>query len=78
MKYLHRPFCAVPSQAMVLRLYEGGWGEPETGLRQIEPGTTLPEETVIELTHPANLTFSFELLQPVGGGQPQVCSGTMA
>jgi hypothetical protein len=67
MKYLHRPFCAVPSQAMVLRLYEGGWGEPETGLRQIEPGTTLPEETVIELTHPANLTFSFELLQPVGG-----------
>jgi len=72
MQYLNLPFCKVPSQALILRLYEGWEEEPGNGISQIEPGTTLPEETVIELTHPASQTFSFELLQPVGGPPSRV------
>lgn len=67
MQYLNHPYCAVPSQALVLRLYNGGWGKPESGIRQIEPGSALPTEPVINLTYPASQTFSVEVLSPVGG-----------
>lgn len=67
MRSLFQPFCALPTQSMVMRLYQGGWGKPAGGISQIEPGSTSPEETVINLTHPASQTFTFELLQPVGG-----------
>lgn len=39
MKYLGQPFCDVPTQAMVLRFYKGGWGTPSAGMTMLEPGT---------------------------------------
>jgi hypothetical protein len=67
MRALGYPFCQVPSQEMVLRLYLGGWGVPEAGISLIEPGTTQPESASLTLDYPATLTFSAEILSPVSG-----------
>ena len=67
MRALGYPYCQVPTQAMVLRLYEGGWGVPEDGISLIEPGSTQPESTSLKVDYPATITFSAELLSPVGG-----------
>lgn len=67
MRALGQPFCQVPSQSYVLTLYEGGWGVPADGISLIEPGSTLPVSTTIDLTHPATQVFSADLLTPVGG-----------
>jgi hypothetical protein len=67
MQYLHSPFCAVPSQALVLRLYDGGWGTPLIGIRQIEPGSAQPDAPAVFLTYPEGQTFSVDVLNPVGG-----------
>ncbi|HSB66703.1 MAG TPA: M64 family metallopeptidase, partial [Anaerolineales bacterium] len=67
MKSLGEPFCQVPSQSMVLKLYQGGWGIPWDGIRLIEPGSTQPITPTLNLTHPATEVFSADLLGPVGG-----------
>ena len=43
MRSLGAPFCQVPSQSHVLRLYSGGWGQPPGGISLIEPGSTAPK-----------------------------------
>lgn len=72
MQSLGYPFCRVPSEALVLRFYRGGWGQPQTGIKQIEPGSAVPEESVINLEHPATQTFSVDVLQPIGGPASEI------
>ena len=67
MRALGEPFCQVPSQSYVLKLYEGGWGVPLEGIRLIEPGSTIPVSQTLSLTHPAIQIFSADVLSPVGG-----------
>ncbi len=66
MRSLGRPFCDVPSEAYVLKLYQGGWGVPAAGIDLIEPGSEnyLPGSTV-EATM-AGVEFEVALLQPIG------------
>lgn len=72
MQPLGYPFCIVPNEALVLRFYQGGWGQPQTGIKQIEPGSADPVETVINLEHPATQTFSVDVLQPIGGQASEI------
>jgi hypothetical protein len=67
MRSLGAPYCQVPSQAYVLKLYQGGWGNPASGIRLIEPGSTFPASDSITMAYPATQLFSASLLQPVGG-----------
>jgi hypothetical protein len=67
MRALGQPFCQVPSQSYVLKLYQGGWGMPYDGIDLIEPNSTLPVSTTFTLTHPATQVFSADVLSPVGG-----------
>jgi hypothetical protein len=65
MRFLGEPFCQVPSQAFVLRLYEGRPGSPAISL--IEPGSPSPSGAVVSLTHPATQVFKAGILRPAGG-----------
>jgi len=67
MRSLARPFCQVPSQAYVLRLYDGGWGVPASGIDTIEPGSESPYPGNVVASFPGSITFRVDLLQPVGG-----------
>jgi len=67
MRSLGAPFCQVPSQAYVLRLYDGGWGVPAAGIDTIEPGSENPPPGSVSAPLPGSLTLSVALLQPVGG-----------
>jgi hypothetical protein len=71
MRSLGSPFCQVPSQSFVLRLYNGGWGVPNNGITLIEPGTASPV-TPLVLTHPATQLFHADILSPVGGPPVQI------
>lgn len=66
MRELGKPFCQVPAQTYVLKLYQGGWGVPQEGISLIEPGTTYPAGPIL-LYHPAQVTLGAEVLEPVGG-----------
>ena len=67
MRALGKPFCEVPSQAYVLRLYEGGWGVPASGIDMIEPGSENPAPGNVSTPFPGSVTFTVGLLGPVGG-----------
>jgi len=67
MQSLGQPFCQVSSQAYVLKLYNGGWGIPSSGISMIEPGSLVPANNTISLTFPNSQQFQAELLQPMGG-----------
>jgi PKD repeat protein len=67
MRNLGAPYCQVPGQAYVLKLYDGGWGSPSAGIKLIEPGSTTPAGAVIPLWYPASQSFKAEILQPLGG-----------
>jgi hypothetical protein len=67
MRSLGRPFCQVSSQAYVLRLYDGGWGVPASGIDTIEPGSESPPPGNVLTSFPGSITFRVDLLQPVGG-----------
>ena len=72
MQSLGQPFCQVPSQAYVLKLYNGGWGIPSSGVSMIEPGSLIPVTNAISLTFPHSQQFHAELLQPIGGPPAQI------
>ena len=61
------PFCQVPSQSFVLKLYNGGWGVPVNGISLIEPGSNTPSNPTVNLTHPATQAFHADSLSPAGG-----------
>jgi hypothetical protein len=70
MRFLNSPFCQVPSQAYVLRIYNGDWDMP--GLTLIDPGTVSPDTSTVTLTHPATQAFHASILSPVGGPATQI------
>lgn len=72
MRSLGAPFCPVPSQQNILKLYGGGWGEPAAGISMIELGSTLPADSSFEAAAGTALSFSFDLLQPIGGPAAEV------
>lgn len=72
MRTLGAPFCPVPSQAFVLRLYAAGWGVPQEGIRLIEPGQMTPLTPTLALTYPHTITFHIEPLQPIGEPPVQI------
>jgi hypothetical protein len=72
MRFLGRPFCQVPSQAYVLKLYDGGWGVPPFGIDTVEPGSENPPPGSVTAPLPGSMTFAVALLQPVGGPPLQV------
>ena len=67
MRILGYPFCQVPSQAFVLKLYNGDWGIPWSGISMIEPGSGAPASSNVNLTHPASQVFHVDILEPQGG-----------
>jgi hypothetical protein len=67
MRSLGKPYCQVPSQAFVLKLYNGGWGDPWGGISMIEPGSAVPASSNITLSHPASQVFHVDILEPQGG-----------
>jgi hypothetical protein len=71
MRSLGSPFCQVPSQSYVLKLYNGGWGVPTSGISLVEPDTVSPI-TPLLLTHPATQVFHADILEPVGGPPVQI------
>jgi hypothetical protein len=72
MRALGAPYCQVPSQAYVLRLYTGGWGIPSSGIKLIEPGSPSPTATHIILPPSSTLVFKADVLQPIGGPPIQI------
>ncbi len=72
MRSLGAPYCQVPSQSYVLKLYNGGWGTPFGGLSLIEPGTLSPNTSTVDLSHPATQVFHADILSPVGGPPVQI------
>jgi hypothetical protein len=65
MRNLSRPWCTVPGQTMVLRLYQGGWGNPWGGISLIEPGTVFPASDTVSMNVGAAQTFKATLLTPL-------------
>ena len=72
MRELGVPFCQVPSQSFVLKLYNGGWGVPGGGISLIEPDTLSPSGPIVNLIHPATQVFHADILSPVGGPPAQI------
>ncbi len=63
-------FCSVPTQAMVLKFYQG-WHSEKPGISMLEPGTQSPVGRV-ELTHPDSVELKSDILSPQGGPQPLI------
>jgi hypothetical protein len=62
MRALGYPFCEICAQSYVLKLYEGGWGVPGSGIDLIEPGSESPGVGTVQTN--GAVTFSVDLLQP--------------
>jgi hypothetical protein len=67
MRALNAPYCQVPSQTYVLRLYNGGWGVPSSGIELIEPGSVSPAAAIVFLPAAGSQVFHASILQPAGG-----------
>jgi len=67
MNSLGQPFCEVCAQEFVLQLYQGGWGVPASGIDNVEPGSESPAPGDVTVALPGSVTFSVDLLSPVGG-----------
>jgi hypothetical protein len=70
MRTLGAPYCQVPSQSFVLKLYRGGWDV--SGISLIEPGSISPAGPDVALPHPSEQVFHAETLSPVGGPPSQI------
>jgi hypothetical protein len=68
MRFLNRPFCTVPEEAYVLRLYAGGWGLSPGGIDNIEPGMeSPPTDVTADVPVTATVTINTALLGPQSG-----------
>jgi subtilisin family serine protease len=65
MNVLGVPFGAVCRQTFILRLYQGGWGVPASGIDLIEPGSEKPAPGNVTVPLSANLSIS--VVSPNGG-----------
>lgn len=64
MNTLGTGFCKVCTEAFILALYRGGWGEPAGGIDYLESLDPAPGAVSLEL--PGSRVFSAGLLQPLG------------
>ncbi len=65
MRDLGAPFCAVCSQAYVLKLYSGGFGAPANGIDLIEPGSEIPAfATPVNYVLGSSVNFRATVLRP--------------
>jgi len=64
MRSLGMPYCQVPSQAFVLRLYQD--------INLIEPGSLSPAGANLHLARPATQVLRASILSPVGGPHVQI------
>ncbi len=72
MQALGRPYCQVPSQSIILRLYNGGWGMPAGGISMIEPGTVQPPVRDLTIQPGSSELFTALLLYPSTPSQPGI------
>ncbi len=70
MRDLGAPYCQVPSQAFVLRLYKGDGITP--GISLIEPRSMSPATPTVYVTPGVPKTFHADTLGPVGGPSVQI------
>ncbi|MEM9552815.1 MAG: M64 family metallopeptidase [Acidobacteriota bacterium] len=59
-------FCDVDSEALILKLYQGGWGSPSAGVSLIEPGTRVPSSSTIYVGDFESTTVRARVLGPNG------------
>ena len=66
MRDLGARFCPVCSQAYVLKLYAGGFGNPSAGIDLIEPGSEMPSPgATVAYARGTTVTFSASVLRPI-------------
>jgi hypothetical protein len=65
MQALGNPYCQIPSQSIILRLYNGGWGVPVGGISMIEPGMIQPPVTDVTVLTGRSEFFTALLLYPL-------------
>ncbi|MBK8022250.1 MAG: hypothetical protein IPK19_12670 [Chloroflexi bacterium] len=67
MRTLGTPLCAVAGEAYILRLYDGGWGQPaQPGISNIEPGTRTPPSAEVTIAQCDSQEFGAQLVGPAG------------
>jgi hypothetical protein len=62
-----RPFCRVDGEALLLQLYQGGWGAPVGGISTIEPGTRSPAAASMLVNPGQNVRLQAKVFGPVAG-----------
>ena len=66
MRFLGSPFCDVAAEAFAIRFYQGGWGTPENGIDNVEPGSESPPPGPVNLPEVGG-TFSVTVAGPQSG-----------
>jgi hypothetical protein len=72
MKDSSQAFCRVDAEAIVLRLYDGGWGSPASGIYTIEPGTRSPTALSLMVDRGRTQRLQAKVLGPLQGGNLKV------
>jgi hypothetical protein len=67
-----QPFCRVDAEAILLRLYAGGWGAPAAGIYTIEPGTKSPAGSQVRVDPGETRRLQARVLGPVMGGSLKI------
>jgi hypothetical protein len=67
-----QPFCRVDAEAILLKLYAGGWGAPVAGIYTIEPGTRSPAGSQVGVNPGETRRLQARVLGPVMGGSLRI------
>ncbi len=67
-----QPFCRVDAEAILLKLYAGGWGTPAAGIYTIEPGTKSPAGSQVGVNPGVTRRLQARVFGPVMGGSLKV------
>jgi hypothetical protein len=72
MKVDSQPFCRVDSEAILLRMYDGGWGAPAGGISTLEPGTKSPGASSVTVAPGVTRRLQAQVFGPLMGGNLKV------
>ena len=67
-----QPFCRVDAEAILLKLYAGGWGAPAAGIYTIEPSTRIPAGSQVSVNPGQTRRLQARVLGPVMGGSLKI------
>ena len=67
-----QPFCRVDAEAILLKLYAGGWGAPAAGIYTIEPGTKSPAGSQVGVNPGVTRRLQARVFGPVMSGSLKV------